>query len=620
MKNYILGINWEQNSSAALFLNGECLGALSNERITRKKNDESYPKDAIDWLLEEFNVTVSEIECVIFVSKQWAPGWILSRHYTSFSMQDYLKEQNEFWYPKIYEGKNLSPLTVFSEKLDLEQFPGEEFWKDIVKKYEGREAHPSNKEIENLGQKVRMKVVEIHLGITKVLFMDHSSCHNAYAYFSQQNRSDTFLSISLDAFGDDINYSAKLYSPSASGVKLTNVVSGNNLIIGRLYRYVTLILGLKPNEHEYKVMGLAPYCKPKYYKHILKMFKGIQDVDGLKFKYVNKPKDHFFDIRKKLYSERFDSIAGGLQAYTEYLVSSWVKNLIKHTKIKNVCFAGGIAMNVKSNMLISKLKDLKDLHVPLTPDDTSQAIGACYQFYHQHTDKSVNPISSPYLGRHCNKLLKQGVNDCDHLKNLLKNADKKENFQFISENYLKEGAQQLASGRVLGVIWGREEFGARALGNRSVVANPMHTYIKKKINETIKDRDFWMPFAASIPEKHAKDYLVLDCNSKAYAYMTNTVESRPLGQKKLLAALHPYDQTCRPHIIPTGGNDIYETLINEFGHITGTYALLNTSLNLHGFPICSDFEDAVHVLLNSNLDGLLTEGMLVMKDLGDAST
>ena len=232
MKKYIIGINWEQNSSAALFLNGECLGALSNERITRKKNDEAYPKEAIDWLLSEFKVNLSEIEAVVFVSKQWAPGWILARHYTAFSTKDYLKEQNEFWWPKIYENKNVSSLEVFSDKLDLEQFPGKKFWQNVLDEYKHTSAHPSDTEIEQMGQIVRKNVVKAHIGNVDIYFMDHSSCHNAYAYYSQPNRSDNFLSISLDAFGDGINYSAKLFAPNDSGIDVKDVASGGDFIIG----------------------------------------------------------------------------------------------------------------------------------------------------------------------------------------------------------------------------------------------------------------------------------------------------------------------------------------------------------------------------------------------------
>ena len=122
--DYVIGVNWEQNSTAALFKNGTCLGALSNERLTRKKNDEAYPKEAIDNLLCAFNIKASDLSNVVFVSNNWSPAWILARHYTSFSVDDYLREQNEFWKPKIYKNKLVSIFDVFNDKLDLGQFHG----------------------------------------------------------------------------------------------------------------------------------------------------------------------------------------------------------------------------------------------------------------------------------------------------------------------------------------------------------------------------------------------------------------------------------------------------------------------------------------------------------------
>ena len=614
MKKYILGINWEQNSSASLFCNSECIGALSNERITRKKNDEAYPKEAIDHLLNEYSVDPKNIEQVVFVSKEWSPGWILSRHYTSFSTADYLKEQNEIWYPLMYENKKKSPLEVFQHKLDIQQYPGKEFWQDVIKKLKGKFAHPSNSEVRNLGQEVRKLVVNLHLGITNVYFMDHSSCHNSYAYFSQPNRTDKFLSISLDAFGDGINYSAKIYKPSNKGIEITDIVRGGDFIVGRLYRYITLMLGLKPNEHEYKVMGLAPYCKPKYFTHILDMFKQIQDVEGINFAYLKRPKDHFFEIRKRLFSERFDSIAGAVQAYTEYLVSSWIRNLIKETGVKNICYAGGVAMNVKTNMIISQLSEVQSLHIPPCPDDTSQSMGAVYEYLARKDFSSIGlPMTTPYLGRDANDNTLKSKKNVDNVIEILSKFSNKDDYEIIEKNYLSYAAKELANGKVLGVIWGKEEFGARALGNRSVIANPYNTDIKKRINEMIKDRDFWMPFAASVLESHALEYLELNNEPRAYAYMTNTCNSTKIGSNKLKAALHPYDNTCRPHIVLKGSNLNYEKLIQAFGDETGIYGLLNTSLNLHGFPICSVYDDAIYVMVNSNLDGLVIDGGLILK-------
>jgi carbamoyltransferase len=185
------------------------------------------------------------------------------------------------------------------------------------------------------------------------------------------------------------------------------------------------------------------------------------------------------------------------------------------------------------------------------------------------------------------------------------------------DNFLSKAISLLKEGKVLGRIVGREEFGARALGNRSILADPRNPSIKKIINEKIKDRDFWMPFACSVVAEYADNYLQLEAPSKCYSYMTLCCDS--ISKEKLSniqAAVHPYDETCRPHLVSKEANPEYHKLISAFGDATGTYALLNTSLNLHGLPIASTLEDALKILFESDLDGLITENYLVMKQGG----
>ena len=160
---------------------------------------------------------------------------------------------------------------------------------------------------------------------------------------------------------------------------------------------------------------------------------------------------------------------------------------------------------------------------------------------------------------------------------------------------------------------GRAEFGARSLGNRSILADPSNPEIKKIINEKIKNRDFWMPFAASVTEKYAKKYFNLNSKISSYSYMTNCVDCTKEGEIKLKAAVHPYDMTCRPQIILKGFNSDYEDLINEFGKLTGIYALLNTSFNFHGKPLVNNFKDALDVFKKTDLDALIIDKYLFSK-------
>ncbi len=621
---YVLGINWEQNATAALLQDGKVIGCLSEERVSRVKNDERYPKEAINCLLKDHGVDVEDLDAVCFVSDNWAPGYILTRHYTKFSIADYIEEQKLIWYPRLFEGnRSVSQLQVFKQRIDVAQFPGPAFWNPVIADYEGNSAHASDTSQAEMGKAIRRKVVVSHLGIdeSRVFFFDHSFCHAAYAYYATCHDDKPRLVLTLDAFGDFVNYSARVMqrvSPQDQGpVSEKLIASGGNFIIGRLYRYVTLILGLKPNEHEYKVMGLAPYCKPRYFQTLLEKFRRFQRVNGCDFEDLEKPRDTYFTIKDILDGERFDSISGALQAYTEELVVQWVTNCIERTGVTDVCIAGGVAMNVKANMLVSEIPSLTSVVIPPSPDDSSQAMGAAYAYYHKLNETgakrvAISSLDTPYLGR---QPFERG-SDLRRCEDVLTSKG----YLLVREDLMQQTVALLADGMVVGRVAGREEFGARALGNRSILADPRNVAIKKVINEKIKDRDFWMPFACSIPMAHAERYLRLTAPLKSYAYMTLCCSSEPQSAlHSISAAIHPYDETCRPHIVPKGSNPGYEALLEGFGELTGTFALLNTSLNLHGQPIASSMDDALHVLFESDLDALVTEHFLAVRPGAGAS-
>ena len=607
-RNIIIGINWEQNSTAAIMINNKLVGCVSEERFSNVKNDERYPKKAINWLIKNFDVKKHEIKSINFISHSWSPAYSLIRHYSKFNTEDYIKEQKEVWFPRIYEKKRISLIKVFQKKIDFNQYPGKQYWKKYVSYLAKINDHASNKKILHIGKKIRTEIVCRHLKIAKenVKFIDHSTGHAAYAYFSKKNKSKKTLVLTLDAFGDHINYSATIFNINSDKILTTKkIVEGNDFIIGRLYRYVTLILGLKPNEHEYKVMGLAPYCKPHYSKKIIKIFENLQKVKGIKFSYLNKPKDFYFEIKKYLDGQRFDTIASGLQTYTENLIIHWIINLVKKTKVNNLCLAGGVSMNVKTNMLIAKINKKINLYVPACPDDASQAMGACYASLFNKSENIFKNsfINNAYLGPKSVELSK--IRKLELIK---------KGYKVVEKDYIKKAAKLLHSNMILGRFCGSAEFGARALGNRSILANPNNLEIKNKINDKIKSRDFWMPFAASVPEKYAKKYFNLDSGLESYKYMTNCVNTTEAGRVELAAAIHPYDKTCRPHVIKKGDNDAYENLILEFGKISKTYALLNTSFNEHGYPIINTLNQAINILEKSNLDGLILSNCLIFKN------
>lgn len=606
----ILGINWEQNSSVALMKNGEIVEAISEERFSKIKNDERYPKKSIDYILKKYKLNTEDIDFICFVSKLWSPTWMLIRRYTKFNIKDFLKEQLDVWYPRFYKNKETSIIKVFKNKLDINQYPGKKFWKNYLNKIY-KNNHVSNKNNLTLGQEIRKKAIQCHLNIdeNKIKFFDHHLCHSAYAYFSGPFNNKKSLVFSLDAFGDNSNYTCHLFEKKENSITAKEIVRGGDSIVARLYRYVTLLLNMKPSSHEYKTMGLAAYSKFNYYKNLLNKFKKIQIIKNYKFKFVNKPKDTFFAIKNIIEGERFDSVAGALQKFTEEIVISWIYKLSKKHKIPNICFTGGVAMNVKANMLITEIPHIKNFYVPPTPDDTSQCIGACFAAYLENKNqfhlKKPSTIKNAYLG--------YDVNENEEQKFFKSKKIDKKKYKIIKKDINKEAAKLLLNNKILARISGRGEFGARALGNRSILANPSVFENKAKINNSIKSRDFWMPFAATVLSDHADKYFYFMQNKVFYKYMTNCVRTKSFGVLKLAAAVHPQDKTCRPQILKKDDNKEYYNLIKEFGNISGIFGLLNTSFNIHGMPIVNDCYDAFSVLENTNLDGLIMSKTLIIK-------
>ena len=603
---------WELNSTVSLFRDGQVLNCISEERFTRVKNDESYPLNAINWILKENNISSKDLEKIVIASTKWGPGYILTRHGTRFTVKDRIEEQKKIWKPRLFEGKNISILDVFKHRIDYDQFPGRTFWETTIKGLENDNVHVTSPNSELLGKKLRIKVLKEHLGVdeNKIYFADHSSSHATYAYFSTptEERLDKNLVLTLDAYGDDINYSARVFSREDELIEEKLICQSGDCVIARLYRYITLILGLKPGEHEYKVMGLAPYCKKEYYANLLEKFKTIQDVDGIHFKYLNKPADMYFSIKDMIEGERFDTISGALQAYTEYLLTKWVKNLVSYTNVKKISFAGGVAMNVKANMLIAQLDDVEYVYVPPCPDDSSLAIGAVQCYIHKKFPEkriTLKNLDNVYLGRSISS-------DLHKLQEYILKYKDHNSIQLEDFNINKVAAL-ISKGKVIGRICGSEEFGARALGNRSILADPRKSKTKKIINEKVKNRDFWMPFACTVLESHANDYFITDSKSSSYSSMTLCSNTNEKGENELIAAIHPYDLTCRPQVLKENTNPEYESLIKEFGNQTGVFALLNTSLNLHGMPIASTIQDALEVFFKSELDGLIIENFFLTK-------
>ncbi|HLC80410.1 MAG TPA: YhcH/YjgK/YiaL family protein [Candidatus Nanoarchaeia archaeon] len=597
----ILGLSLGQLTTACLMIDGKVIACASEERFTGIKNDMAYPKNAIEYCLKEGQIEGKDLDKVAIASLHIPADYQATKKFcTSFSMQDSVREQKEFWYPKFYEGKNLRWIDVFKDKLNFQQYPGPARWEEID--------FTDDKTQWETYKPFIHKTISQHIGvnISKITHIEHHTGHAAYAYWASPFRGEDCLILTADAYGDGLSATISIVKDG----KVERILASKNFNLARLYRYVTLLLGMKPDEHEYKVMGLAPYAKPQTSQRPYEIFKKGLYVDGLDFAYYEKPTDHYFYFKELLEGCRFDGIAGGLQKYVEEILTQWVRNIVKATEIHNIVFSGGVSLNIKASMEITKLPEVQKYFVCASGGDESIAVGACYHTTYEYclreglkTEEIIHPLSNVYLGPEFND---------EHIDQVIKEKWLETRYKISRNSSSADVAKLLAEGKVIGRCCGRMEFGARALGNRSIMANPKIPGIVQKINEKIKNRDFWMPFTPSMLFERTNDYLINPKNLFA-PFMTLAFETTAKAREDLPGALHPADFTARPQMVRQEDNPEYYELIKAFEKITGVGALLNTSFNLHGYPVILSPEDAIHVMENSDIDGVLLNKILIMK-------
>ncbi|KPK42833.1 MAG: hypothetical protein AMJ78_01055 [Omnitrophica WOR_2 bacterium SM23_29] len=581
-----LGINWDHSAGAGLLSGDEIVAAVSEERFTRIKNDMSFPANSIKF-------------CMNFAPSNTLGGVgvaTLNENYTAMlcriptmSVSDRIREQREVWYPRFYEGKEIDEALVFRNRWVHDQYP-KDYW---------AEYDPSKKKTYSEDS---TNIVAEFLGLkrSQVVRIEHHWCHAYYGYYASPFRGERAVIITADGLGDGLNATLSI----VEGNNFRRIYATDNCVLGRIYRHMTLLLGMKPLEHEYKVMGLAPYVNSKNARKSYEVFSQLLELKGIEFVWKNRPKDSYFYFQEKLQGHRFDYIAAGLQMWIEHLLCQWVTNIIRETKIKTIVFSGGVAMNIKAMGKIAALPCVEKMFVPGAISDESNCIGAAIGAkLHFNSNKMKTKILFPglYLGPNVEDdedIFSCAANDPDLV--VKKNIE------------IQTVAELLAKGLVIGRCCDRMEFGQRALGNRSILADPTIPDIIFRINTMIKNRDFWMPFAPVILESYVNRYLI---NPKQVQspHMTIGFHTTEEGWKCMRFACHPADRTARAQILKEEDNPEFYKLLKAFEKITGRGALLNTSFNLHGYPIVNTVREAYEVFKSTNLEGLLLRGGLILK-------
>ena len=582
----VLGISETHCATAAVLRDGEIVGCASEERFSRLKNDAGYPRLAVDALLKELALTPADVDRVVLAGTR-----IPSYEWMNRVMRDEA-------YRRRYYGVGLEAprrgLTGRARKLGaklglLDPTPGKAPLTD--------------------GERRGHVTGHLRLAGDRVTVVDHHTCHAAAAYYGSPFGGRPALVLTNDNSGDGLCGTVS----SASGTTLTRreaTPSGPGSL-GSFYTLVTLLLGMKPGEHEYKVMGLAPYAPARETERaVAALGKVFAMREG---------KPSLFEWRRRgpLYRAlleatlglRFDGIAGGAQQILEEALVRWTRLAHRRYGGERLALCGGVFMNVKANMLIADESWLGELFVFPSCGDESNAVGAAYLGYLDLCAEAGHapaprPFGPAYLG--------PDVKDAE-IEDVIRRRDLASRYRVSEHAAIEEKiADLLVSDGVVARCAGRMEFGARALGNRSILANPSDHRVVDVINRMIKSRDFWMPFAPTILREREADYL-LNPRGLASPYMMLAFPTNAKGRDAIVAAIHPQDGTARAHILDEAWNPPYYRVIREFERRTGIGAVLNTSFNLHGEPLVASAADAVDTFERSGLPHLALGHWLISK-------
>ncbi len=597
----ILGISEGHEAHACVLRDGVLLAAVAEERLSRIKTDSRYPRRAIDAVLTIAGIDPGEIDLVAFAGKSdWLWATLYNKH-AKFSVQDWIDECDLYWKPTLLEGKTVSPFEIFDR---FRHHGGPDLENEPYYRMLDQARHAPMSEWGAIGDAIRYRTVHDHLGIPedRIRFFRHEDCHKAYGFFSSPYPRQDALVLTIEGGGDDS--SATVSTLDAAGA-ITEHWTANDAQAGRLYAYVTLILGMKPGQHEYKVMGLAPYGDAYHGRKSRDFFRTINHVDGTRIVNPGAVPDLYYSVREALRGERFDGIAWGLQEWLEELLCEWISaNCAAHDQT-NVIISGGVAQNIKACKTISELPQVDRLWAGPVSGDGSIGIGAAWLASRTAApDIEITGLPHVYLGT---SLGARAVATAVDRRNLA------QQFRIVDRPSPDQVADWLVAGQVVGRCAGRMEFGQRALGNRSILADPRRAETVERVNNKIKYRDFWMPFTPSMTAETAERMLH---NPKGLysPFMTLAFDLKPEYRDSIPAAIHPADKTARPQMLKRDTNPAYYDLLSAMEARTGIGCLMNTSFNLHGDAIVESADDAIDTFEKSDIDVLLFEDIAVCRD------
>ena len=585
--NSILGISaFYHDSAACLLIDGKIVAAAQEERFTRVKHDSNYPENAVNFVLNYAKLKLNEVDQIIFFEKPFLKFERLLETYVAFAPKGFLSFSKAM------------PVWI-KDKL---------FQKNLLQNKLKKHDENYDKTKEN------------------IYFSDHHLSHAASAFYPSPFKEAVI--ITADGVGEWATTTVAVGSENNLEIK-KEIHFPHSL--GLLYSAFTYFTGFKVNSGEYKLMGLAPYGKPIYINEILKMIDVKDDgtfrLDQSFFNYAtgltmtnNKFHKLFGQNPREPKSEKLTQfhmdIAASIQKVTEDIMIKLVKSVQKEFGLKNLCLAGGVALNCVANGKILKEKIFENIWVQPAAGDAGGALGAALALWHidQNNPRVINEnddMSGSYLGPEYSE---------DVIKKELSRLGAK--FEILNEDeIIEKTSKDLSDGHAVGWFQGRMEFGPRALGGRSILGDPRSPNMQKNLNLKVKYRESFRPFAPSILADDlnkwfeidsASPYMLMVANVKKEKCITMSENDEKLfGIDKLnvkrssVPAITHVDYSARIQTVHENSNPKYYKLISKFKQITGCPILVNTSFNVRGEPIVNTPEDAFNCFMGTNLDRLI---------------
>jgi len=586
----ILGISaFYHDSAACLVRDGEIVAAAQEERFTRKKHDADFPHEAVQYCLREGGLDVSELDYVGFYDKPMLKFERILDNYLGVApkgLRSFLTAMPVWLKDKL-----------FTRKLILKELPD----------FEG-----------------------------EVLFAEHHESHAASAFYPSPFAEAAVLT--MDGVGEwatssyavgrgkDLDLVAELHYPHS---------------LGMLYSAFTYFTGFKVNSGEYKVMGLAPYGEPRYVQKILDEVLELKDDGSFKlnmayFNYLhgltmtNGHMDGLFDGPPRKpespVTQREMDLAASVQKVTEEIVLRMARHVHQETGMKNLCLAGGVALNCVGNGRLLREGPFDDLWIQPAAGDAGGAVGVALTIWHKVLG---NERPTPTNGdRMCGSYLGPAFSD-DEIESYLQSIGAAYE-RLSTEDMLEQTAGILADEKVVGWLQGRMEFGPRSLGGRSILGDPRSQKMQSVMNLKIKYRESFRPFAPSVLREHVADYFEIDTDSPYMLLVAPVREShripmtaeqqRLFGIEKLnvprsdIPAVTHVDYSARIQTVHERTNPLYHGLLERFHRRTGCPVLVNTSFNVRGEPIVCTPQDAYLCFMRTEMDALVLGHFLLHKD------